>query len=73
MQVDEGKECMLLPMYGVMVPFHVTTIKSATTDTTETTGTSHSYIRVTFNTGGAGYEPAQTFPNLIFLKELAFR
>lgn len=30
LQVDPKQETVLLPIYGVMVPFHITTIKAVT-------------------------------------------
>ncbi|KAF5837808.1 FACT complex subunit-domain-containing protein [Dunaliella salina] len=67
--VHKERESVLLPIYGVMVPFHVTTIKNVS----HTPDGDHAHIRVTFNFGGA-YEPFQRFaPNAVFLKELSFR
>ena len=33
----------------------------------------HAYVRISFHAGGANYEPAARFPDLVFLKELSFR
>lgn len=66
--VDDRAESVLLPVYGVMVPFHITTIKTVTSNQDN----DHAHIRLSFNFAGA-YEPASTFPDRIFLKELSFR
>ena len=68
MQVDSQREVVLVPIYGVMVPFHILTIKNATNNQDN----DHSYIRLNFNFG-AGYEPSLKFPSSICLKELSFR
>lgn len=31
-QVDHKSECVLAPLYGMLVPFHIMTIKNATTN-----------------------------------------
>lgn len=67
-QVDDGRECVLVPIYGVMVPFHVTTIRNVS----YSQDGEHAYIRINFNFS-AQYEPAQKFPLSIFLKELSYR
>lgn len=67
-QVDSKNEALLLPIYGIMVPFHITTIKTITSNQDN----EHAYVRVSFNFMGA-YEPATKFPDCVFLKELSFR
>ncbi|GFR48098.1 hypothetical protein Agub_g9783 [Astrephomene gubernaculifera] len=69
-QVDSKAEAVLLPIYGVLVPFHITTIRNVTT--TNDAGGDAALVRVTFNLGPS-YEPNQRFPNAIFLKELSFK
>ena len=66
-QTDSRRQAVLLPIYGVLVPFHVCTIK--TIDTNSQEGES-AIIRVTFHAPGmasaANYEPAikvNTFPS----------
>ena len=58
-QTDSRRQAVLLPIYGTLVPFHICTIKSI--DTSSTEGES-AIIRVTFHTPGmasaANYEPA---------------
>ena len=66
--MDQRNEAVLLPIYGIMVPFHILTIKNATNNQDG----DHSYIRINFNFG-PGFEPGARFPNAIFLKELSFR
>lgn len=68
LQVDSKAESVLVPIYGIMVPFHITTIKNVTSNQDN----DHAYIRVTFNFSG-NFEPALRFPNAVFLKELSFR
>ncbi|MEW5314858.1 MAG: hypothetical protein WDW38_006323 [Sanguina aurantia] len=67
-QVDPRAETVLVPIYGNLVPFHITMIKAVT----HNTDTDTAIVRVTFNTGPA-CEPSVRFPNAIFLKELSFR
>lgn len=67
-QVDQRTESVLLPIYGIMVPFHILTIKNATNNQDG----DHAYIRINFNFG-TSYEPTAKFPNALFLKELSFR
>ncbi|KAK9824573.1 hypothetical protein WJX72_011424 [[Myrmecia] bisecta] len=67
-QVDQKNECVLVPIYGVMVPFHILTVKNASNNQDG----SHAYIRLNFNFG-ATFEPSTSFPNAMFLKELSFR
>lgn len=72
-QVDQKNEAILLPIYGKMVPFHIATVKSVTSqqDTNRT-----SYIRVIFNVPGAPFaqhDPnLQKFPDSIYVKEVSF-
>ena len=57
-----------MPIYGVMVPFHILTIKNATNNQDG----DHAFIRLNFNFG-PGFEPGSRFPQAVFLKELSFR
>jgi nucleosome binding factor SPN SPT16 subunit len=81
--VDTRAEAVLLPIYGVLVPFHVATVRGVSH---VAEGTSHATIRVSFNVGSAGggsiggaannannYEPARRFPDAALVKELTFR
>ena len=67
-QVDQRNESILVPIYGLMVPFHILAVKNAVNSQEG----DHSYIRINFNFGPS-YEPSAKFPNLIFLKELSYR
>lgn len=73
MQVDQDNEVLLLPISGMLVPFHITTVKSVVNHQDG----GHGVLRVIFNVPGAGFPPnhvaAQLFPNSIFVKELSFR
>ncbi|KAL8545357.1 hypothetical protein ACS0TY_005508 [Phlomoides rotata] len=72
-QVDQKNEAILLPIYGRMVPFHIATVKTVSSqqDTSRTC-----YIRIIFNVPGAPF--AQHDPNLqkfhdsIYVKEVSF-
>lgn len=72
-QVDQKNESILLPVYGIMVPFHIATVKSVTSQQDG----GHSYIRIIFNVPGTGYSAtdlaSQKFPGAIYLKEVSFR
>lgn len=75
-QVDHKSESLLLPIYGVMVPFHISTVKSiAATDAPG--DKEQSFIRITFNVPGSHtgpvYDPAVKFPGHTFIKELSFK
>ncbi|XP_076957772.1 FACT complex subunit SPT16-like [Bidens hawaiensis] len=73
-QVDQRNEAILIPLYGSMVPFHVATVKtvSSQADTSR-----NCYIRVIFNVPGTPFSSHD--PNSvknqtdIFLKEVSFR
>uniref|UniRef100_A0A0D6QWA7 FACT complex subunit n=1 Tax=Araucaria cunninghamii TaxID=56994 RepID=A0A0D6QWA7_ARACU len=72
-QVDTKNDAVLVPIYGIMVPFHVATIKSVTSQQDG----GNSYIRIIFNVPGTGfnsnYMPTTKFPNSIYVKEISFR
>ncbi|CAN6724467.1 unnamed protein product [Malus baccata var. baccata] len=73
-QVDQRNEAILLPVYGNMIPFHIATVKSVSSqqDTNR-----NCYIRIIFNVPGTPFSPhdANTlkFQGSIFLKEVSFR
>lgn len=48
MQVDQRHEAILVPIYGVMVPFHILTLKNATVNQDG----SVAFVRLNFNFGG---------------------
>lgn len=72
-QVDQRNESVLLPVYGLMVPFHIATVKSVTSQQDG----GHSFIRIIFNVPGVGYSAtdlaSQKFSGAIYLKEVSFR
>uniref|UniRef100_A0A2N9E7B5 FACT complex subunit n=1 Tax=Fagus sylvatica TaxID=28930 RepID=A0A2N9E7B5_FAGSY len=73
-QIDQKNEAVLLPIYGSMVPFHVATIRTVSSqqDTNR-----NCYIRIIFNVPGTPFNPHDVnslkFPGAIFLKEVSFR
>ncbi len=66
--MDQKNESILVPIYGLMVPFHILAVKNAVNSQEG----DHSYIRINFNFGPT-YEPGAKFPQAIFLKELSYR
>ncbi|KAM7481843.1 hypothetical protein LguiB_006426 [Lonicera macranthoides] len=72
--IDQKNEAILLPIYGSMVPFHVATVKSVTSqqDTNRSC-----YIRIIFNVPGTPFSPHDSnslkFQGLIYVKEVSFR
>ncbi|KAL3538330.1 hypothetical protein ACH5RR_001696 [Cinchona calisaya] len=73
-QVDQRNEAVLVPIYGIMVPFHVSTVKTVSSqqDTNR-----NCYVRIIFNVPGTPFTPhdANSVKNqaAIFLKEVSFR
>ncbi|KAI4310916.1 hypothetical protein MLD38_035861 [Melastoma candidum] len=73
-QVDQKNEAVLLPIYGNMVPFHVATIRTVSSqqDTNR-----NCYIRIMFNVPGTPFSPQDSstakFSSSIHLKEVSFR
>ncbi|EFN58683.1 hypothetical protein CHLNCDRAFT_140286 [Chlorella variabilis] len=67
-QVDHRAECVLVPIYGQLVPFHILTVRNASNNQDG----EHAYIRLNFNFSGA-YEPCAKHPQAAILKELSFR
>ncbi|KAL2477705.1 FACT complex subunit SPT16 [Forsythia ovata] len=73
-QVDQKNEAILLPIYGSMVPFHVATVKTVSSqqDTNR-----NCYIRIIFNVPGTPFTPHDTNSlknqGSIYLKEVSFR
>ncbi|WCJ39284.1 FACT complex subunit SPT16 [Euphorbia peplus] len=71
-QVDHRNESVLLPIYGFMVPFHVATIRTVTSqqDTNRSC-----YIRITFNIpANSNTQDANLkSPGGIYVKEVSFR
>ena len=73
-QIDQKNEAILLPIYGSLVPFHVGTVRTVTSqqDTNRTC-----YIRIIFNVPGTAFNPHDAnslkFQGSIYLKEVSFR
>ena len=67
-QVDQASETVLVPLYGVMVPFHILMVRNISSSQEG----DHAYIRLNFNFGPS-FEPSAKHPNALFLKELSFR
>ena len=67
-QVDNRSETVILPIYGMMVPFHILTIKNASA----TQENEHYFIRINFNFGSS-WEPGSLYPNMVCVKEMSFR
>ena len=73
-QIDQKNEAVLLPIYGSMVPFHVATIRTVSSqqDTNRSC-----YIRIIFNVPGTPFNTQDAnslkFPGAIYLKEVSFR
>ncbi|KAL9259809.1 FACT complex subunit SPT16-like protein [Drosera capensis] len=73
-QIDQKNEAILLPIYGSMVPFHVSTVKTVSnqSDTNR-----NSYIRMIFNIPGTAFSPHDAnslkHQGSIYLKEVSFR
>ncbi|CAI0465618.1 unnamed protein product [Linum tenue] len=72
--VDQKNEAVLLPIYGSMVPFHVATIRTVSSqqDTNR-----NCYIRIIFNFPGTPFSQQDAnsakYPGAIYLKEVSFR
>lgn len=73
-QIDQKNEAILLPIYGTMVPFHVATVKSVSS---QQDSNRNCYIRIIFNVPGTPFSPhdstTQKFQGSIYLKEVSFR
>ncbi|OMO95969.1 hypothetical protein COLO4_15580 [Corchorus olitorius] len=73
-QIDQKNEAVLLPIYGSMVPFHVATIRTVSSqqDTNR-----NCFIRIIFNVPGTPFSPhdSNSLKNqgAIYLKEVSFR
>ncbi|PON69605.1 FACT complex subunit Spt [Parasponia andersonii] len=73
-QIDQRNEAILLPIYGSMVPFHVATVKSVSS---QQDSNRNCYIRIIFNVPGTPFNPHDAnsvkFQGSIYLKEVSFR
>lgn len=74
-QVDHDRQTLLLPLYGMLVPFHIATVKTVTAS--DTADKDQTVIRIIFNVPGShagkAYDPAAKFPTCTFIKELSFK
>lgn len=73
-QVDQKNEAVLLPVYGSMVPFHVSTVKSVSS---QSDTNRNCYIRIIFNVPGMPFAPSDVNGSknqgAIYLKEVSYR
>ncbi|XP_015886873.3 FACT complex subunit SPT16 [Ziziphus jujuba] len=73
-QIDQKNEAILFPIYGTMVPFHVATVKSVSS---QQDSNRNCYIRIIFNVPGTPFNPHDAnslkFQGSIYLKEVSFR
>ncbi|PPD81252.1 hypothetical protein GOBAR_DD21825 [Gossypium barbadense] len=73
-RIDQKNEAVLLPIYGSMVPFHVATIRTVSSqqDTNR-----NCFIRIIFNVPGTPFSPhdlnSSKNQGAIYLKEVSFR
>ncbi|KAG2330324.1 hypothetical protein Bca4012_020072 [Brassica carinata] len=68
-QVDQKNEAVLLPIYGSMVPFHVSKIRTVSN---QEDSNRNNYIRVIFSVPGTPFNPLKS-QGAIYLKEVSFR
>ncbi|XP_062143324.1 FACT complex subunit SPT16-like [Alnus glutinosa] len=73
-QIDQKNEAILLPIYGTMVPFHVATVKTVSS---QQDSNRNCYIRIIFNVPGTAFSPHDAssikFQGSVYLKEVSFR
>lgn len=69
--VDKRNEAVILPVFGVPVPFHISTIKNVSTSVEG----DYLYLRINFFFPGSTLEKGSVFPTneATFLKELTYR
>ena len=71
--MDKSREVVLLPIGGCLVPFHISTVKTVTSQQDN----KHSFIRIIFNVPGLGYSPTDRpmskHAEKVYLKEASFR
>lgn len=69
--VDKHNEAVILPIFGVPVPFHISTIKNVSTSVEG----DYLYLRINFFFPGSTLEKGSVFPTneATFLKELTYR
>ncbi|XP_042487040.1 FACT complex subunit SPT16-like [Macadamia integrifolia] len=73
-QIDQKNEAILLPVHGIMVPFHVATVKSVNSQQDSNRSW---FIRIIFNVPGTPFSSHDAnslkFQGSIYLKEVLFR
>jgi len=70
--VDKKYETIIMPVFGVPVPFHIATIKNVSTSNEG----DYTYLRINFFHPGASIgtnEPRYSSPDATFLKEITYR
>lgn len=69
--VDKKNEVVILPVFGIPVPFHISTIKNVSTSNEG----DYLYLRINFFFPGSTLEKGSVFPSneATFLKELTYR
>lgn len=69
--VDKRNEAVILPIFGVPVPFHISTLKNVSTSVEG----DYLYLRINFFFPGSTLEKGSIFPSneATFLKELTYR
>ncbi|KAF5745923.1 FACT complex subunit SPT16 [Tripterygium wilfordii] len=73
-RVDQKNEAILFPIHGTVVPFHIATVRTVSSqqDTNRSC-----YIRIIFNVPGTPFNPHDAnslkFQGAIYLKEVSFR
>lgn len=71
--VDKKYESVILPIYGIQIPFHISTIKNIS----QSVEGDYTYLRINFFHPGAalGRNEGNIFPNpeALFLKEITYR
>ncbi|KAL5993697.1 FACT complex subunit spt16 [Asimina triloba] len=72
-QIDQKNEAVLLPIHGSMVPFHIATVKSVSSQQDGKT----CFVRIMFNVPGTPFNPPDAnslkYQGSIYLKEVSFR
>jgi len=72
LMLDKPQETLLIPLWGVLVPFHISTIRNVT----KSEEGDSTFLRFNFliPSGGAqAYIPGTLFPTATFLKEVTYR
>ena len=73
LQVDQRNEAVLLPIRGLLVPFHISTVKNISVHNEGAGAYVHFHFNVPGSAFGSSYLPAQKYPDLTFVREATFR